>query len=290
MIVLTTSTGTRFRSSHTRSNAIISIEQLDYRIRVVGTMVDNSCFAVTSHLLVLFLAVVLPVWDVFETRRLKARRDDAGAKVRSYAKTMAVLWLAALCAWAISGARIFQTPSLRAALPFLTRGAGPQIAAGLVLGAAIGLLVLPLAASRSAALRAKLARPYARLDFFLPTRPAEFLLFPMVCVTAGVCEEVLFRAFLLSYFSQSGFRFGAWAAIAAASVVFGIAHFYQGFAGVILTAALGFGLAMLYLWTGGLAAPMVLHALIDLRAWLVLWLNRGAAAVHPAGAGPVTPL
>lgn len=83
MIALTPSTGARFRSSHTRSNAIISIEQLDYRIRVVWTRVDNSCFAVASHLLVLFLAVVMPVWDVFETRRLKARRGDARAKVDS---------------------------------------------------------------------------------------------------------------------------------------------------------------------------------------------------------------
>ncbi len=179
---------------------------------------------------------------------------------------MAVLWPAALCAPAISVARIFQTPSPRAALPVLMRGA------------AIGLLVLPLAAARSAALRAKLARP------------AEFRLFPLVCVTAGVCEEVLFRAFLLSYLSEGAFRLGAWPAIAAACVVFGVAHFYQGFAGVMVTAALGFGLAMMYLWTGSLAAPMVLHALIDLRAWLVPWLNRDAAAANPAGAEIVTPL
>jgi membrane protease YdiL (CAAX protease family) len=227
----------------------------------------------------------MPVWDIFETRRLKARRGDARAKVQSYAKTIGVLWLAALSAWAISGVRIFQTPSLRAALPLLTRGTAPETAAGLVAGAAIGLLALPLVAARSAILRAKLARPYAKLDFFLPTRPAEFRLFPLVCVTAGVCEEVLFRAFLLNYFfTESAFRFGAWTAIAAACVVFGIAHFYQGFAGVIVTALLGFGLAMLYLWTGNLAAPMVLHALIDLRVWLVLWLNRDAEPVHaPSG-------
>ncbi len=232
---------------------------------------------------------MLPVWDVFETRRLKARRDDARAKVQSYAKTMAVLWGAALWAWGILGSRVFRTPSIRAALPFLTRGAAPQIAAGLVAGAAMGLLVLPLAAARSTALRAKLVRPYARLDFFLPTRPAEFRLFPLVCLTAGVCEEVLFRAFLLRYFSESAFQLGAWAAIAAACVVFGIAHFYQGLAGVIVTAVLGFGLTMLYLWTGSLAAPMVLHILIDLRAWLVLWLNR-SGAVNPSAARIVTGL
>ncbi len=223
----------------------------------------------------------MPVWDVFETRRLKQGRDDPRVKVRSYWKTIALLWLAALYAWAISGSRIFAAPLLRTALPWLTRGPAPQIAGGLIVGGAAGLLIVPLAAWRSASLRQRLARPYAALDFFLPTRPAEFRLFPFVCLTAGVCEEVLFRAFLLSYFSAYPYHPGAWPALIAASLVFGIAHLYQGIAGVVMTAVLGFALSMLYLWTGNLVAPMLLHTIIDLRVWVVLWLNRNAAPAHP---------
>jgi membrane protease YdiL (CAAX protease family) len=58
-------------------------------------------------------------------------------------------------------------------------------------------------------------------------------------------------------------------------VAFGVAHAYQGRAGIVGTGLLGGGMAAMYLQTGSLLLPVVLHALIDLRFLLV-----------PAGALP----
>ena len=54
-----------------------------------------------------------------------------------------------------------------------------------------------------------------------------------------------------------------------AAVAFGLAHAYQGRAGILLTGLLGGVMAALYLGTGSLLLPVLLHAAIDLRFLLV---------------------
>ncbi len=55
------------------------------------------------------------------------------------------------------------------------------------------------------------------------------------------------------------------AAVLVAAVVFGLAHLYQGVAGVLLTSVLAVALGALNVATDSLLPGMVLHVLIDLR-------------------------
>ena len=89
--------------------------------------------------------------------------------------------------------------------------------------------------------------------------------FDAVSVTAGVCEEVIFRGFLIAYLMAAlGAPF--WVAGLLSSVIFGFAHAYQGPAGIPRTAAVGGMLAILYGLTGSLWAPIVAHAVIDITS------------------------
>jgi membrane protease YdiL (CAAX protease family) len=54
-----------------------------------------------------------------------------------------------------------------------------------------------------------------------------------------------------------------------ASIIFGLCHFYQGWQGVLGTTALGAVFAGLYVATGSLLFPVILHALVDLRILLI---------------------
>lgn len=54
-----------------------------------------------------------------------------------------------------------------------------------------------------------------------------------------------------------------------AAAGFGLAHAYQGPAGVLTTGVLGGVLAAVYLQSGSLLLPMALHTVIDLRFLLV---------------------
>jgi membrane protease YdiL (CAAX protease family) len=124
--------------------------------------------------------------------------------------------------------------------------------------------------SRSATAREKMLRPFKRLAFILPVTQQERAWFALVSVTAGICEETLYRGFLIRYLSNDPWHAGLWIAVAIASISFGLAHGYQGLSGIIATALLGTVMAVLFLASGSLWLPMALHAIIDLRILLLL--------------------
>jgi membrane protease YdiL (CAAX protease family) len=113
----------------------------------------------------------------------------------------------------------------------------------------------------------------------LPRTPGERRLFAFVGLTAGACEEWLYRAFFLAVVAALAGGPPGWVLVAVAAIAFGLAHAYQGIGGIVLTGILGGVLAALYLSTGSLLLPVLLHALIDLRFLLV------PARVLPAVAG-----
>jgi membrane protease YdiL (CAAX protease family) len=79
--------------------------------------------------------------------------------------------------------------------------------------------------------------------------------------SVGVCEEILYRGFFLWYVLK-------WmpeaAAIPVAAIVFGLAHLYQGWGGVIRSGILGMIFCFGYLFIGSLWALMALHAVVDI--------------------------
>ncbi len=126
----------------------------------------------------------------------------------------------------------------------------------------------------------------------LPRSPSERRLFSVVGVTAGVCEEWLYRGFFLAVVAAVGGDLPAVVLVAVGAVAFGLAHAYQGLPGIVLTGVLGGLFAALYLETGSLLLPVLLHAAVDLRFLLVpaSALPGGQPGPlpgrHPAGGAP----
>jgi membrane protease YdiL (CAAX protease family) len=90
----------------------------------------------------------------------------------------------------------------------------------------------------------------------------------MVAPTAALCEEFLYRGYLLSQLSVwLGGSLWGWAA---SSIAFGLAHAYQGLNGMSRAALLGALLAYPVLLLGSLYPSMAAHFLIDAvaLAWL----------------------
>lgn len=110
-----------------------------------------------------------------------------------------------------------------------------------------------------ASVRAQLA-PIARL---MPHSDAEFAGFAALAVTAGVCEEIMFRGFLTWYL---GHYLPLPAAAAVQVAVFGLAHLYQGRAGIVKTGLVGAFFTGLVWVSGSLYPAMLIHALMDLHA------------------------
>lgn len=85
----------------------------------------------------------------------------------------------------------------------------------------------------------------------------------LVALLAGVGEELLFRGVI-----QGGLDgvLGPWPALVLASILFGAMHALSK-AYFVLATVMGFYMGLIYLWTGNLLIPILIHFLYD---WIVL--------------------
>lgn len=216
-----------------------------------------------DHGLAVVLAAAMPVesWHAFRRLIAAVRAGDRDARTRAYRHTIALQWT--------------MVATLSIAWVYLSRpwsalgiglGTLPGALAGAV-GAALGLLLL-LAQQRTIAALSddrldRLRTGLGDVVELLPSTAQERQWFRATAVTAGICEEVLYRGFLIWYL---GHAVSPALTIAASSVVFGAGHIYQGVSGVIKTSVIGLVMAAIYVWSGTLWAPMLIHASVDLGA------------------------
>jgi uncharacterized protein len=138
----------------------------------------------------------------------------------------------------------------------------------------VSILVTGLWWRRMARRGESVPRP-PRLEILVPVTRAERRWAVAASISAGICEELMFRGVLI----MAGIAAG-WPPVIAAlvsSVLFGLAHLYQGWFGMLLTAVLGLAMTYFVLPTGSLLFPIVLHILIDLRGLVIV----PAVAISP---------
>ncbi|MBA2934665.1 CPBP family intramembrane metalloprotease [Sphingomonas sp. CGMCC 1.13654] len=222
-----------------------------------------------DHLYVVgVLLLFMPVAGWIAYRRFLARRERIGgvALVRQYRRT--ILWLiglAGLAAWIwwIEGrplAALITTPPVWPD--------GSDFATSLAIGGSIGLVARPVLAFVPA-IGARFARQMRKLAPFLPQTGEQLAWGLLVSLAAGMCEEIAYRGYLVAYLGH----WLSWSGVLAANaVIFGLGHVYQGKAGVVMTGIIGAGLGALYLASGSLLLPMLLHALFDVSAMVTAYI------------------
>jgi uncharacterized protein len=247
-----------------------------------------------EHAIVFLLVVVAPIWDYFEFKRLKATTDP-NAKVRFYRKTLVSQWIISAAVFVAVGRGIFWAPPDWAWMhSTLAKAVAMVFAAGLVFA-----MLAPFAALKKPKAQAAIKQAFTKLMFFLPDRAEQYGIFAALCVTAGICEEWICRGFLFRYFGAwpqvggvlpngTAWPLGLTAAFVISAGIFGANHFYQGVSGVVQTTVLGAVFGLLYLWTGSLLIPMIVHVLVDLRALLLLMgVNSNHDESHNAAADTI---
>jgi membrane protease YdiL (CAAX protease family) len=121
----------------------------------------------------------------------------------------------------------------------------------------------------------------------LPRTRGELPYGAALSINAGIFEELLFRLGMPALvFVITG---DAVIAFAAATIVFGLLHVYQGPLGVVFSTVLGVVFLLLYLVTGWIVVPIVLHALIDLRSMILIPVVLGKISLRPAAQIGSTP-
>jgi membrane protease YdiL (CAAX protease family) len=228
-----------------------------------------------DHVLAAALFLLLPLWGAWEFRRFETAVAEGREEARlgTYRRAMAVEWalsLALLGFWWANGRSVTR---LGLDVPTTTGfwvGGAVAVLACLLLAAQV--LIVVRSEKRLEEVRTQL-RP---IESMIPRDEREARAFDALAVTAGVCEEILYRGFLMAYFTA---LFGVWSAAGLSTAAFALGHSYQGVSGVLKTGAVGLVMAGLLLLTGALWAPMLLHAAIDLTSGR---LARRALATTPA--------
>lgn len=105
-----------------------------------------------------------------------------------------------------------------------------------------------------------------------PITGIEMLLFLILSISAGICEELVFRGYLQQQFARMSHRI--WVGIALSAVVFGCAHGYEGVAGVLLITVYGAMFGVLAHLRQRLRTGMIAHAWHDAISGVALVLLR----------------
>jgi uncharacterized protein len=123
-------------------------------------------------------------------------------------------------------------------------------------------------------LRPKIEKIRQRLEIqlgaLIPGSNLERRWFGAVSIGAGVSEELVFRGFLFYYLGLYLPHSNALEKVILTSLIFGVAHFYQGLQGIIGATLLGLIAAGIYVMSGSLLLPVVLHAVVDWRLLLAI--------------------
>lgn len=212
--------------------------------------------------LIFFVLGVLVPWRGYSRlQQLLARpRIESRERLSLYLSTIAFQWIAAgVTAW-----RAWARGLTPAELGFSTR---PEFriaalaAAGAVFLAAFQWFNLRRVGRLGAESRGNL-QPLA--ERILPRTPPERVTFFALAITAGFCEEFLYRGFAVAAFSRAGLA--PWIVVLISAALFGLAHLYQGKRGLVSTGILGllFGAARVT-WMS-LAPVVVWHSAVDLAA------------------------
>jgi uncharacterized protein len=137
----------------------------------------------------------------------------------------------------------------------------------IIVGVILGLLALTAVAAVSAR-RDTAVLAIGDIQAMLPRNRQELVLTGLMSINAGVVEELLMRLALPALlFGATG---SAVFAVVASILIFGSLHVYQGPWGVLGTTVIGALMMGLYLVTGSILLPMVVHALIDLRSLVLI--------------------
>ena len=102
----------------------------------------------------------------------------------------------------------------------------------------------------------------ASIQTFLPQRGLEILLWVGVSISAGFCEELVFRGYFQKQFEA--FTHSRWIALFLQAVLFGIAHGYQGIEACVKIACFGALYGLLAVWRRSLRPGMMAHAAGDI--------------------------
>ena len=212
--------------------------------------------------------VILPLYDYVkgESTKLQVLSGEL-TRVRCYQQTLVFLWLPTLLLLVHLWSSELSAADLGIAISLNIN----QAIAFLLLVLLLAYFLFALWETKQSELKKQqAAAQMEEVAWLMPTNKKELNWFVFgVSATAGICEELLFRGYLIHYLTE---QIGLPLAVIISSALFGLCHSYQGWKNVLRTGFLGLVFALIYLWSGSLILVIILHFAIDAYAGSLSYL------------------
>jgi membrane protease YdiL (CAAX protease family) len=212
-------------------------------------------------LIFVILGVILPWRGRSRVKKLLEMQNVGRMERLSlYASTIAFQWfMVSLVGWRVWAHR-FTASELGLAIP-----GGIRVVAAAMIGAGafVALQGFNLRRmGRTSTPSSKFLRSLGQKIF--PQTNSELLAYIALALTAGICEEFLYRGFAMAAFLRAGLP--VWGCVLLSASLFGLAHLYQGRGGLAGTLLLGILFGAARIGYDSLLPVMAWHAAVDLVA------------------------
>lgn len=218
---------------------------------------------IADHVVMVIMGIILPAFAVTQSQpEMEEMEFDTQSKVDLYYSNGLTMWILTLIisfVWFFSG-----RPMYEIGFEF------PQFNGSLWMILTLGFVVIyGLDAWNEIRNDTKKQETKKRLQEdvpFLPTTNLELQHFAILSLTAGFCEEVIFRGYFIQYFlSFTGTSpTGQFVAIVLPGVIFALSHLYQGWKAVAKIMILAIVFGYIFIETQSIWIVVILHFLVDL--------------------------
>jgi membrane protease YdiL (CAAX protease family) len=217
--------------------------------------VDSPRSAVASPLHTALVVMILAGWAGYSALRSAHARAQGGNLLLTYGASM--LLEAALFTVVVWGARWREIFGPRKGAAQLWRDIGVAIV--FWLASAIALSILSKALGAPSTIK--------NLAYLLPRTTPEKIMWVLLSITAGVCEETIFRGYLQRQFEA--FSRSALLGIVLSATLFGAGHIYQGPRPALVIGCYGAMFSALAYWRKSIRPGIFAHAWQDSLAGLL---------------------
>jgi hypothetical protein len=217
---------------------------------------QNAVHSASVWVFTFVLAVVFPILDYVLYRRLKST-------LQIYAWNILALWsLSAACVWI---ARMNQL-----ALSDLGEQTGNPFRTLVVCAIVAALFLLLIGIQKAQKKKVspeRLEKALEGVNRLMPKNSTERWVWVGASISAGVCEEFLYRGWLLSLLAAA--LRSTWLGLLISSILFGFAHAYQGRKAIFGAGVGGVIFGVVFVLSGSLIPGQLLHTAIDLNSGLM---------------------
>lgn len=212
---------------------------------------------ISTHVLALIIGLIYPTYLIFTYKKTNRRiKKDEKYRLIDYKETIFIFWMLTLL--------VIGNTFIDRSLPLNFYPTFSLV--GILLAALILCFIgLQVATSRVSTIEKAESVIQKMQDnyHYLPKSKLEFIWFNLLSISAGICEEVIFRLFVFSYLLENT---NLLTAFILTNLIFALTHIGSGEQNILSAFILGLIFTSVYYFTNNIWLSIMLHSAIDIGA------------------------